>query len=95
MTAVRKPGRSHIANSTIRPTDRRRLAGVGDADDHGRGGRARPRVSRMPSGTAMTTTKKAETKVSLTCSQICCQIVDQASALSSTESSVAVACQTA
>ena len=41
----------------------------------------------------MATTKNAETKVSFTCSQICCPIVDQASALSSTESSVAVACQ--
>ncbi len=56
---------------------------------------ARPRVSRMPSGTAMTTTKNADTKVSRTCSQICLLIVGQASELSSTESRVAVACQMA
>ena len=41
----------------------------------------------------MRITKNAETKVSLTCSPICCQIVGHASVLSSTESRLAVACQ--
>ena len=93
MIAVRKPGRSHIWNSTIRPTAGAAWPALAKPTTRGAAARARPRVSMIPSGTAMITTKNAETKVSFTCCQICCPIFPQASALSSTESRSAVACQ--
>ena len=56
----------------------------------GAAARSRPRVSAIPRGTATSTTITAETKVSLTCSQISWRTVGQASCDCSTESRVAV-----